>query len=205
MESWGQPWTSGVCSVAETHWWVVSLYRCMQHVIAAEEMGNSDSVIPILGSFWSSNYGSVWPVYKLLYWVHYMSRTIAVPSHSLREWLVLCHIQNKLGHFPKWSHTHQGQTRSEFSAFIAPGCKLLLLAPWTFWLSEASSRHQELTSQLDPVRPAWVYGRRVLSIQPTGPCMRSVLNKYSMLCGRNPLVSCEFVQVHATCDSLSKP
>jgi len=39
---WRQPWTSTVCSVAETHWWVVSLYRCMQHVIAVKTMGNGE-------------------------------------------------------------------------------------------------------------------------------------------------------------------
>ena len=29
-EPWDQHWTSTVCSVAETHWWVVSLYKDMQ-------------------------------------------------------------------------------------------------------------------------------------------------------------------------------
>ena len=32
---------------------------------------------------------------------------------------------------------------------------------------------------------------------PTYGALRSVLDKYSVFCGRNPLVSCEFVQVHA--------
>ena len=31
---------------------------------------------------------------------------------------------------------------------------------------------------------------------PTYGALRSVLDKYSVFCGRNPLVSCEFVQVH---------
>ena len=34
---------------------------------------------------------------------------------------------------------------------------------------------------------------------PTYGALRSALDKYSVFCGRNPLVSCEFVQVHATC------
>ena len=34
---------------------------------------------------------------------------------------------------------------------------------------------------------------------PTYRALRSALDKYSVFCGRNPLVSCEFVQGHATC------
>ena len=34
---------------------------------------------------------------------------------------------------------------------------------------------------------------------PTYGALRSALDKYSVFCGRNPLVSCEFVQVHAAC------
>ena len=40
---------------------------------------------------------------------------------------------------------------------------------------------------------------------PTYGALRLVLDKYSLFSGRNPLVSCEFVQVHAACvDSCSK-
>jgi len=106
MESWGQPWTSAVCSVAETHWWVVSLYRCMQHVIAAEEMGNSDSVIPILGNCWTSNYGSLLTCILATYCTEFttcpvplQSCIIAVSSHCLREWLVQCHSTRQTGAF----------------------------------------------------------------------------------------------------------
>ena len=34
---------------------------------------------------------------------------------------------------------------------------------------------------------------------PTYGALRSALDKHSVFCGRNPLVGCEFVQVHATC------